>query len=567
MAGAGDYLLSLPEFVSIAKYLVAKHAEVPLAFMRLMLRCIRARTQMMKGFADLPDTQGSNETHQHFIGVLQEVAAVLSPCVCSHKTTNDEKSTKSDGPALDNQFSELHVEEGMQAEEEEDIALPTPTGPANTPTTIRRHFAPQPTFFDAITTAFGFLVEVYHFRQDIRDIWTSYRELKVDLVVASVATNTSLEVLAKLHEDVVENALPFFNNDVSKLMLATLAYLVIRDDQSIKTFRPRQFYDLSFSKADARLAIAYDLSLVPYLQMLEYLEEIAEEDQTPSADFDVESAYEPDLLRTKPKASIVERWQNAQIVITDAYYHYVLVAQSSEDSRDDKHQAGHFLGLDAMAKEIEALLKRQKVSMLGCAHAAIYSDINMTLGSQSRRAYAEFRRECMAMGWSARKQVAHDENGWGLPKEDGEKDKELQSLTELLIFYGTRNPVEGFRVHMEQSDKGRRVPYQLQFVQNPGNTFMDRSPMFCGVLLLHFRLWFRRLGLSISNEQWKTIPMAMLWKACRIHGKDEGATQLEAWPELEALGDIHGEANLRRQGTDNAFRVSTRHIDSQRCAA
>ena len=214
---------------------------MPGELFRLIRCCIKNGRSVSNNYQ--PDDGSS---HEHFVSVLEEDESILSASKDEEtKRAGPAEAKSASGPAeadghnvyrgnIANRFATLSVDSNtgdVGADDEDDdkddddaeIVLPDPRGPSEVITRWhgpKRLFAPLLTRVDGLYTVLEFLHEVCTMRQHLKSVWQAYAAGKIDLVTASVTTNTGLETLQEADEDIMNDVVPLFDGFES--MLATL---------------------------------------------------------------------------------------------------------------------------------------------------------------------------------------------------------------------------------------------------------------------------------------------------------------------------------------------------------
>jgi hypothetical protein len=201
--------------VEIAQHNMDKKVEIPISSVALLQGCIRDRLWALRRL--MSSEILSIGAQNGFIKVLKAIGAQLY-------TSNGKKSKPraKDGSDrwvdLPNPFTNLDVD-GMgrgypsgEPADEQDISLPPVDSTDKAPL-----FTLEISKSEGLAMAMAFLSDVHSVREHVKALWTDYKAGKIDLLTASVTTNTALELLSRQHEDLVKTVLPFFDNDARLL--------------------------------------------------------------------------------------------------------------------------------------------------------------------------------------------------------------------------------------------------------------------------------------------------------------------------------------------------------------
>ena len=199
------YRIKIKDFVQLAQHIaksIKPRIDVPDHIARDLQEAIKRRKTHQALYSRLSHEMNSVEAdqgHTYFIQTLETVRELLRPNMPDGFRT---KPAQSDVDAKESQlpniFEHLTVEEPTEADE--------------SGTDIRREVATE-NISVIVTDAVddekqeAFIASVYlsrdshRFLGDLREVWTSYQQGRIDLVAAAIATNTAIEFCRKLDED------------------------------------------------------------------------------------------------------------------------------------------------------------------------------------------------------------------------------------------------------------------------------------------------------------------------------------------------------------------------------
>ncbi|KAJ3044006.1 hypothetical protein HDV00_003534 [Rhizophlyctis rosea] len=198
--------------------------KVPRDYLTLLNRAIADRKRCARWFHQVPDRASSDIdsdiSHWHFIEVLQDVEKILLPL------RDDSEKAKSSAPAKinnsgdsegDDELASINpfsVLEGATVEVVDDQRsnrnlLPEPSRIAScqcnpfefSHSKIRYNIVKD--VQEELYLLFGFLDDLHAMREFLKSVWEEYRDGKVDLMSASLITNTAVELVHKQQEDLI----------------------------------------------------------------------------------------------------------------------------------------------------------------------------------------------------------------------------------------------------------------------------------------------------------------------------------------------------------------------------
>lgn len=186
------YRITTAVHCELAEFIAQKAIVIPRDALLTLDRYIRARARCAKsihkyGVAD--------EGHDSFIGVLMRTRSLFEPLVPSSKPASKGASSARSF----NSFKDLPDE---ICEDLADMQLPG-TSPAT-----EEIFVVEMSEDEARIRLFAFFEDVAAIRAHLRAVWASYRAGEINLMTASVVTNTALQLLEEPHKHVSRHILP-----------------------------------------------------------------------------------------------------------------------------------------------------------------------------------------------------------------------------------------------------------------------------------------------------------------------------------------------------------------------
>lgn len=210
------YTIKVSDFVAMAKTIAEcekPKIKIPEALHNLFGRAIEKRRKFTEYCESLRHgNKDSNRRHSHFVGVLNAAWDTLRPSSVtrSQATTRaaDTDAAKSVASLLSNRFAGLHVEDldhvpdttgekpsASKSASEDDSYRLSHTKPA---TIVRDEDDIEAEFFFAITL---FCMEIMQVRTHIRTTWTAYRLGTIELIQATIVTNTAILLVRQLENE------------------------------------------------------------------------------------------------------------------------------------------------------------------------------------------------------------------------------------------------------------------------------------------------------------------------------------------------------------------------------
>lgn len=175
-------------------------AAIPLEVIRILKRCISLRLRASLQFAPTPESESSDKSHQYFIGILVQIRGIFERV----NSTLD----PSDPITTQNQFTELSSDESEDnAEDVPDIDIPRVAS-------SNLSFEPEMVMMEAINAIVMFLGDMERTRVYLGALWRDYKSGKIDLITASVTTNTAIQIMQRPHDKLMKRVMPVFGDDL-----------------------------------------------------------------------------------------------------------------------------------------------------------------------------------------------------------------------------------------------------------------------------------------------------------------------------------------------------------------
>ena len=219
--------ISIKEFLSQAKAVTKSRnprVVVPESIIKAGLRAVNARRRCGEWFEQhSAHSETSNQEHQFFVKLLEEVITILSvnfepsistvtglgDSVKDNSRSSTANLTEKSKQTLENLFSVLDLEEPKIALETSSEILPekrakadgkvsqTAVPPVNFEIEDEKEFAEE----NARFAAYCLYNDLWNFREYLGAIWSTYVVSETDLATVSVLTNTAFDLARRAEED------------------------------------------------------------------------------------------------------------------------------------------------------------------------------------------------------------------------------------------------------------------------------------------------------------------------------------------------------------------------------
>ncbi|KAF2106597.1 hypothetical protein BDV96DRAFT_638144 [Lophiotrema nucula] len=199
--GRINYTIAVKDFTTLAEFLAKKTdpiIQVPYKLAALLDRNISIRRWASEMISTtLPEGEGKQESdggHAFFLGVLTRVRDVLSP-----RYTPAYVPTENSAASIEevvNMFEHLDIEEPSEAFKKAPNVVLAPMESTNS-------YKVEQTFnLDEVFLAFHLLLaDINNVRAEVSKAWERFKRGQIDLVTASITTNTAVDLARAMEED------------------------------------------------------------------------------------------------------------------------------------------------------------------------------------------------------------------------------------------------------------------------------------------------------------------------------------------------------------------------------
>lgn len=214
--------VSLQDILSLANTIVAGNSRshpvhVPQYILRRGRNAIKTRRQFVTWYqtqaVDKPSLESNNERHAYFIQVLENALDILTPYVTEPLeeasvpvTRGSNKKVEDQNKSINNMFDNLEMEESS----EHDLLGATAIDGNNlvavedAPQTSQKElYELESSEAEMRFAIFCLLEDVHHIQDLVIETWKHYKRGEIDLVTASVTTNTAINFVHGAEEQLM----------------------------------------------------------------------------------------------------------------------------------------------------------------------------------------------------------------------------------------------------------------------------------------------------------------------------------------------------------------------------
>ncbi|KAL8956299.1 MAG: hypothetical protein Q9183_006344, partial [Haloplaca sp. 2 TL-2023] len=204
------YTIGTKDFISLAEHIVAftkPVVEVPAALVKVLDRAIDLRkghndwSRETKATGKAADRLKSDETHSYFLGILEQTREILRPRMPADATNDPLSKPLADlsvasgetdaasHKSVRNRFDNLELEEPSQQFLDAPGAVRAAgADPKKEPRFEAENLQTPEEKYLAVHCMFQ---DIRYIRSFLRTLWTSYKDGQIDLVAASITTDTA----------------------------------------------------------------------------------------------------------------------------------------------------------------------------------------------------------------------------------------------------------------------------------------------------------------------------------------------------------------------------------------
>lgn len=534
--------VSLQDIAHLARTIVTNidrknPVRVPQYVLKHARNAIDARRKFIEWFqtqaVDQPALQENNKRHAYFVQVLEEALNTLTPYVtASLKETavpvqsTSSKTAEVGGKTLNNLFENLEMYDpedqdllGAAVIDVQDVG----TAQDAQQTQEKELYELEGSEAETQFAIFCVLQDVHCIQDFVIETWQHYKSGEIDLVTASITTNTAINFVHDAEEQLM----------VSYPQLTDYLKILEAFYPSTKALRPRIEHEPGRPDAHSSSAASgYSSTLTDFAIGSDH-------------DFD-EAEYlytRPYILlyifRNQVRASPSEVFVSSKEARGDVYdpladrSQMCLGEKDKEDSYVLRHVLPEVLLLtqlvvpaeDEFSQGIRQVLSGDVIPLWVVFAYQIYLDIHRTLRDQVARGLEELRVAKTQMKATLKDYFENEKSmldcGWS--KDGAHLLRELDEILEEWIEEDAFSKMKE-KMYSRPLTGPLDRPYYL----------LSQHPLLCGTLLLDIRLRLQDPGIIMVNGWGSILCGAHLYNAAR----KEGYLPM-AWPDVEAFIAIH----------------------------
>ena len=452
-----------------------------------------------------------NDGHLHFIHVLENALAVLDPLSSSDPKpatavplTNPDIA-KSHLSGTTNRFNILSIEE--------DFSLDEATEPQGT-TSSNQNFVTEtkpgstyefpPTDEEVYFALFCFFNDLADLREYLSMIWTEYREGNIDLVSASITTNTAFELVQRSEKDLISTFPKLSDYEKSAVFFYALM-CILRDEKP--EYREQPGDVVNFNMLD----IAEFVYMPIYSTLCSFCN-VIQPDHLPSYKPGYFGTYDP--LKDRNSLSTRQQMHEDRLILLENLPEFCVLAFTRDDLKL----------FDQLTIGFRDMCRTKSISIWLTFSAQIYIDIHHILRTDVTRGLKDLQYAGLQASKTLDVYLANSQIFTNWPANNEAIVKNLRKFIDDCIA----NDSIGIT---KQKMYGRQGPLPPM---GPPFALLPFHPLGCGLLQFYLHMRLQESGIILALAWGSIMYVAHLYHACRVGGYMD-----DIWPDMELILKIH----------------------------
>ncbi|MCJ1287916.1 hypothetical protein MMC26_007268 [Xylographa opegraphella] len=491
--------------------------QVPQHIIDAAERAIATRRRFTSWFRKSADKVGvqeaDNKKHSHFANVLEDILKALEPCFPPATPQSEALAESKDEISWANRFELLAVDQMPITEPSTECARPETTSelPHSAKVVYEIDTSEEDSVEERIFATYCLFEDLKQLRQFLTELWTDYHSGKVDLMTASVTTNTAFDLVRRSEEDFIR-AYPKFNQ-YEEIMepLYIFACLLRGEDPAFK--------QLPGDVANYAMADVAEWMYLPVYVLLSSFCDVISKGAVPVAKRGLFGLYNPHASRAR--MSFREAFKEDQIVLLEALPEFCLIQMFGLE----------LPVVDELTRGLCEMSRTKQISLWLVFATQIFLDIHHIMREAVDQGLVQLRvigseaKSTLQSYWTVPKPAVAPDT-W--PKQNEMPIKQLSREIDQWILSD---------VFLEMKKKFKSP--SLYNIANPEQSdeayyLLSRHPLLCGTLAFKICLQIQEFGVILANAWGSVIYTAHLYNAVRQTG------QLAIpWPDMDFIIDLH----------------------------
>ena len=514
------FRIRLSHFIELATIIVEnKHIKIPDTVVKLVEETVELR----KRFSEFYDKQASHASknvempshsgHLFFIQTLEKVLELLQRDGGSKESIKSREDgtplelveeTQVDRSILTNRFENLELEEPTELVPE--VPKNGNSGPKASPNHERKvvYDADAATDEETFFAMFCIIEDYQKIRIHLQKTWWHYKLGKVDLVAASIITNTAFDLVRRADEEFCRT-FPVFQSSCQISSAFYLYFCAVRGVDPDRSEAPGDWFN--YEMADVA-----QLCYMPAEYLLNAFCNVLQPNTIPQLRKGTFGVYDPTFPRNK--LSFREKLSEDKVIILEILPEFCLLAQSQI----------HYFGEDEITRGLGDMYRTKKPTLWLCFATQIFLDIHHVLRDEVGKAHIELQ----AAGRTAKSLLEQTHSTAARPR--------VWPRLNDVLFRNTLVYVQEW-IMDDALDRMRRHYYKSAYCRGGGvepYCLMLQHPLLCGLTKFSLMMLMRETGIAVSMAWGSILCVAHLYNTLR----QLGLLKAE-WPAIETFISIH----------------------------
>ena len=506
--------INVKQFTDMAEWInkYTPPVQVPSIILSFLRSAITLRKRCADWFSRIGKGKEQHQvdvSHRHFIQVLEKVLHTLEPKAASANvpvstSPNHEAAHMEDGvDGMANLFDILSTDDTTLNESADGASIPHQgDGQSKPPGTVKYVWAP--TDEEVYFALYCFFDDLDQLRGYLSDLWTFYKDGSVDLVTASVTTNTAFELVQRAERDLIATFPKLDNYEkIMGVFFMLMCHLRGEDPE----YREQPDDVVNFSMLDAA-----EFTYLPIYSTLCSFCDFIQGGYAPVCKPGYFGTYDPHCDRNQ--LTIRQRMQEDRVILLETLPEFFVLSQTKDK----------LLEADELTHGIREMCLTRKVPLWVAYATQIYLDIHHILRADVTRGLADLKAAGSRASASLKNYFAHSQifKNWPANNERGVKSieayiddciaKDVLGIAKRRI-YGTK---------AQYLPKGQ--PYAL----------LRWHPILCGLFQFSLYQRMQESGIILATAWGSILYVAHLYHACRQSGHLGSI-----WEDMELIMKIH----------------------------
>ncbi|KAG6011990.1 hypothetical protein E4U43_007999 [Claviceps pusilla] len=469
------YVIRIKDFVRLAEHIASKAVAVPREFDQTIQRVIAARS----GFGDrlqehgqtLPDLSAAR--HTHFVGVLEKVRQILNPLM---PTENTDENT-SETTELANRFASLVVFEPSS----EFLKAPDVKRPSKTQNDPNRYESePLDSLEDAFFALTALVNDMNQVRSRVQWIWSNYKIGIFDLAAAAIATNTAIDLVRNMMEDVI----PLLNTHggLGHMLERFHVMQCMRKGWGIDDITHLILDDFNDNFNYKTYDVSEDTYLAAYRMLVSFVD-VLQPNRLPLYKEGMFGYFDPRSDRAGKTGR--QKFEDDRALLMPFFTELITVIIGFDD----------WLVKDEFIRGMEELHKTRQVPFYAVFAAQLFLDITYELGPAVERPFDTMRDHLSFMDNDIKEHFQFHAK-LKIDNWPASNDAVLRELQRHIHW------IESDPVRAVQTRNLRRLGANIPDIKS--HRLFRMSPVISGLMLYHFRARYHDAGIALANA-WGSI--------------------------------------------------------------